>query len=97
MRDLDSPGHVMHWAEADRETTLSLLMVMMVGETAQHAGHADVIRELIDGRMGREAEALSASAESTFWRDRRDIVQAAANPFRASAADELGESANITP
>ena len=46
--DLDSPGTVTHWGESGR-TTLGSMLVLMVGETAQHAGHADILRELIDG------------------------------------------------
>jgi len=46
--DLDSPGSVSHWAQ-ESDTTLGAMMVLMVGETAQHAGHADILRELIDG------------------------------------------------
>jgi hypothetical protein len=49
--ELDSPGHVAHWAEGNQETTLGVLLIRMVGETAQHSGHADVIRELIDGAL----------------------------------------------
>jgi len=34
------------------EKTARWILVHMVDETARHAGHADVIRELIDGRAG---------------------------------------------
>ena len=51
--DLDSPGYMAHWPEGHQETTLGVLLIRMVGETAQHAGHADIIRELIDGRGNR--------------------------------------------
>lgn len=49
--DLESPGTVRHWAE-NGHTTLGSMLVLMVGETAQHAGHADIVRELIDGAVG---------------------------------------------
>jgi hypothetical protein len=45
--DLDSTGRVAHWS--NQETTLGVLLITMAAETAQHAGHADIIRELIDG------------------------------------------------
>jgi hypothetical protein len=48
--ELDSPGFVAHWAEGD--TTLGVLLIRMAGETAQHAGHADIVRELIDAAPG---------------------------------------------
>jgi hypothetical protein len=57
----------------------------MAGETAQHAGHADIIRELIDGRIGGDEDCVAA--DSTFWRDRRNRVQEAADCFRASGTD----------
>ncbi|UYM07805.1 DinB family protein [Solicola gregarius] len=35
-----------------RTGMLGSMLVLMVGETAQHAGHADIVRELIDGVVG---------------------------------------------
>lgn len=49
--DLDSLGVVRHWG--NQQTSLRSMLVLMVGETAQHAGHADIVRELIDGVTGR--------------------------------------------
>jgi hypothetical protein len=57
----------------------------MVGETAQHAGHADIIRELIDSRIG--GEEASVAADAALWRDRRDRVQRAADCFLSSGTD----------
>jgi hypothetical protein len=51
--DLEAPGSVPHWPEDRRDTTLGVLLIRMVAETAQHAGHADIIRELIDGKAAR--------------------------------------------
>lgn len=36
-----------------RPTTLRWVMVHMIEETARHAGHMDITRELVDGRIGR--------------------------------------------
>jgi hypothetical protein len=47
--DLEAPGSVPHWPADRRDTTLGVLLIRMVAETAQHAGHADIIRETIDG------------------------------------------------
>jgi hypothetical protein len=68
--ELDSPGHVAHWPDGQQDTTLGVLLIRMIGETAQHAGHADIIRELID------------DTDDTFWRDRRRTVQQVANHYR---------------
>lgn len=80
--NLDSPGHVEHWAEGHQETTLGVLLIRMVGETAQHAGHADIIRELIDGRAGSDKDPVAP--DRAFWRDRRNEIQEAADHFRGS-------------
>ena len=77
--DLYSPGHVAHWPDGHRETTLGVLLIRMVAETAQHAGHADIIRELTDGQV----TSADATADAAFWRNRRTKVQEAANHYRA--------------
>jgi hypothetical protein len=83
--ELDSPGRVAHWAVGHQATTLGVLLIRMVGETAQHAGHADIIRELIDGRIG--GEEASVAADAALWRDTRGRVQRAADCFRSSGTD----------
>ncbi|TCO48401.1 uncharacterized protein DUF664 [Kribbella antiqua] len=76
--DLNSPGHVAHWPDGHRETTLGVLLIRMVAETAQHAGHADIIRELTDGQV----TAADATADAAFWRNHRTEIQEAANHYR---------------
>jgi len=76
--DLDAPGQVPHWPEDRRETTLGFLLVRMVAETAQHAGHADIVRELVDGRAGPDHDALDESA----WREYLAKVTDAAETFK---------------
>lgn len=49
--DLEHPGHVAWWGER-AETTLGFVLVHVVGEIARHAGHADILREGIDGKAG---------------------------------------------
>lgn len=48
---LDAVGHVPWWSE-DSEVTLHRILVHRVAETQRHAGHADILRELIDGAVG---------------------------------------------
>lgn len=74
--EMDTPGDVAHWS-GDQAATLGTLFVLMVGETARHAGHADIVRELIDGGVD-----AGESAHMAFWSDRRAKVQAAADFFR---------------
>ena len=78
--DLDSPARVAHWPEAERDTTLGFLLVRMVAETAQHAGHADIVRELIDGRGGPDHDLV----DDAGWRDYVARVAAAAETFRSA-------------
>ncbi|HEV2374868.1 MAG TPA: DinB family protein, partial [Streptosporangiaceae bacterium] len=63
--DLEAPGSVAHWPEDRRNTTLGVLLIRMVAETAQHAGHADIVRELIDGTGGPDQDAL----DEPTWRE----------------------------
>ena len=52
---LDAPGRVPWWGD-DGDVTLHQILVHMVAETQRHAGHADIVREAIDGRAGRKPE-----------------------------------------
>jgi hypothetical protein len=76
---LDAPGSVPHWPADRRATTLGVLLIRMVGETAQHAGHADICRELIDGASAPR----QADYGEDFWRSYLGKVQAAADTFNA--------------
>ena len=77
--DLDAPGSVPHWSEERRATTLGALLVRMVDETAHHAGHADICRELIDGQGPPDRDEVGDDA---FWATYVARVQAAADTFR---------------
>ena len=69
--ELAAPGAVPHWPEERRDTTLGVLLIRMVAETAQHAGHADIIRELIDGRGGPDYDMADAETWRTYLVARR--------------------------
>jgi hypothetical protein len=47
---LDTIGHVWWWGDAP--VTLHHVMVHVIADTQRHAGHADIIRELLDGATG---------------------------------------------
>ncbi|MEW2556809.1 DinB family protein [Streptomyces zhihengii] len=53
---LDTPGHVPWWPEPYSNTTLFAVLVHVLGETNRHAGHADILRESVDGRTGMRPE-----------------------------------------
>jgi len=48
---LNAVGNVPWWGDRGR-VTLHQILVHMAVETARHAGHADIVRELIDGAVG---------------------------------------------
>lgn len=75
---LDAPASVAWWSEGERETTFGHLVARVLAETAHHAGHCDIVRELIDGRGGRDAGLLDADG----WTAYVARVQAAADAFR---------------
>jgi hypothetical protein len=54
---LDAVGHVPWWPADRQEVTLHLVLVHVLAETNRHAGQADIVRELIDGSAGLQADA----------------------------------------
>jgi hypothetical protein len=80
---LDAPASVSWWPEARRTTTLGSLLVRVVAETAQHAGHTDIVREMIDGRAGRDHDEVGDAA---VWAAYVDRIQAAADEHRRPAS-----------
>ncbi|TDD41516.1 DinB family protein [Nonomuraea terrae] len=65
---LDAVGEVPWWSEERRRPTLHLILVHVIAETNRHAGHADIVRELIDGAAGlrRDNDNLPR-AEREWW------------------------------
>jgi uncharacterized damage-inducible protein DinB len=53
--ELDATGHVPWWPTPPNPVTLHLILVHVIAETNRHAGHADIVRELIDGSAGLRA------------------------------------------
>jgi uncharacterized damage-inducible protein DinB len=75
---LDAVGHVPWWPPDRREVTLHRILIHMVAETHRHAGHADIVRELIDGTVGLRADndnmpGLDGASWSSY-RDRLETV-----------------------
>jgi Protein of unknown function (DUF664) len=52
---IGAPGHVPWWPRPD--VKLFNVMVHILNETNRHAGQADILRELLDGRTGVAAES----------------------------------------
>ncbi|MFC4241913.1 DinB family protein [Gryllotalpicola reticulitermitis] len=79
---LADTGTVPWWPEARRHPSLHTVLVHHIQELARHAGHADIIRELTDGRVG-VGPTLSNMAEfdSSSWADYRAKLQGIAESF----------------
>ncbi|MEV4631574.1 DinB family protein [Micromonospora sp. NPDC049523] len=68
--DLDAVGRVVWWPEQDNPVTLHRVLVHVIAETDRHAGHADVVRELIDGAVGRRKDSDEmAPGDGAWWQD----------------------------
>jgi uncharacterized damage-inducible protein DinB len=76
---LDAAGRVYWWREGRRDVTLHQILVHMIAETQRHAGHCDIVRELIDGAAGlRRENSNMAPGDEASWADHRDRLEALA-------------------
>jgi uncharacterized damage-inducible protein DinB len=81
--DLGTRGTVRHWPEERRHPTLHDLLVHMLAETNRHAGHADIIRESIDGAAGaRPAMTNLPDEDDEWWAAYRERLDGIASSFR---------------
>ena len=81
---LDATGHVSWWPGDRNEVTLHRILVHMIAETDRHAGHADIVRELIDGAAGlRDGDDDLAPGDQAWWDDYRSRLE--------RVAEEAGE------
>ena len=85
--DLDAPGEVPWWGPGRRHVTLQQILVHMIAETARHAGHADIIRELIDSSAG-DARGNLPDQSAEEWAVYRRRLEGAAE----TAAEGVGGS-----
>jgi uncharacterized damage-inducible protein DinB len=76
---LDAIGHVPHWPDDRSEVTLHRILVHMIAEThrhAGHAGHADIVRELVDRATGlREGNDNMAPGDQAWWQNYRNRLE----------------------
>jgi uncharacterized damage-inducible protein DinB len=90
---LDAIGHVSWWPDDRSESTLHRILVHVIAETNRHAGHADIVRELIDGAAGlREGNDNLATGDHAWWESYRSRLE--------RVAEEAGhgyERASETP
>ena len=63
--DLDSTGYVPWWNET---VPLFNVMVHRLSDATRHAGHADILREEVDGAVGVDADAMPMlGRDREYW------------------------------
>ncbi len=76
---IDAPGRVRHWPDQRAAVTLHQILVHVVAETHRHAGHADIVRELIDGSVGMRPDNDNISGgDEPWWAQYRQRLERAA-------------------
>jgi uncharacterized damage-inducible protein DinB len=85
--ELDAAGRVPWWPAERAEVTLHQILVHMTTETHRHAGHADIVRELIDGAAGLRKESDSMPPnDDAWWASYRERLEQAAREADKDAA-----------
>lgn len=84
-RPLDATGRVAHWPAERATVTLHHMLVHVLADTTRHAGHADILRETVDGVAGlRTIGDNLPSTDPAFWAAHVARVESAA---RAAALE----------
>jgi len=76
---LEALGEVPWWPEDRRQVTLHQVLVHMIAEAHRHCGHADIVRETIDGQVGhRSGNSNMAPGDQAWWTAYREKLEQAA-------------------
>jgi uncharacterized damage-inducible protein DinB len=65
--DLDAPGEVPWWSEDRRRVTLHQILVHLIADLQRHVGHADILRETIDGAVGMRQDVSNLPPGDQAW------------------------------
>ena len=85
---IDAVGEVSWWPADDRQLTLQRALVHVVTDLARHGGHADILRELVDGAVGADPRWSNLPpGEESWWRDYHAKVADAARRFEPRQMD----------
>jgi hypothetical protein len=83
--DIDAPGHVAWWPRP--EVKLFNILVHVLTETNRHAGHADILREQLDGAVGAaDGSAALHGRDPAFWANHCAKIERAAEAADPSHA-----------
>ena len=66
-RAVELSEDVRRWLPADVDVTVRWLLLHLIEESARHAGHADIIRESIDGKGAWQLEAEAQGIAGDGW------------------------------
>lgn len=81
--ELTDLGRVPWWPPERAEVSLHRILVHMITETARHAGHADIVRELLDGSVGyRPDNDNLADLDAAGWVAQHERLTRLAEQFR---------------
>lgn len=79
---LEDTGRVPWWPSERSEASLHRILLHVATETHRHAGHADIVRELIDGEAGLRSSVTNLPDRDTaWWTAYRTTLQEAADQF----------------
>lgn len=77
---IDAPGHVPWWPRP--EVKLFNIMIHVLTETSRHAGHADILREQLDGTVGTDAQSVAlAEHDAAYWDARHARIEQRPEPL----------------
>ncbi len=77
--DLEAPGRVPWWPPERGAISLEIVLVHVIAETNRHAGHADILREQLDGAAGLRADNDNlAPGDEAWWAGYRERLEAVA-------------------
>jgi hypothetical protein len=74
---IDAPGHVPWWPRPN--VKLFNILVHILAETNRHAGHADILREQLDGVVGSDAQRTPLPEwDAAYWENHCATIERAA-------------------
>ena len=80
---IDAPGHVSWWPQPD--VKLFNVMVHLLNETNRHLGHADILREQLDGALGSDSSP-SSDQDDADWAAHRAKIERAAQAVQSKSS-----------
>ncbi|WDT90353.1 DinB family protein [Streptomyces sp. SCSIO-PteL053] len=80
---LDAVGRVPWWPDDRNRVTLHRILVHVISDLQRHAGHADIVRELVDGAVGlRSGSENMPPGDRAWWEGYRQRLEQAARDAR---------------